>query len=333
MELRRAVVHHIEKESGGDLGEITYSDSILPIDSKAEKLCEKLDKTYNNRSTVIHAKFSDFQNPFPKGIENYLSQTDDPKFLTFSRTSTAKLADKMEGETNASGGYIAYLDYTNQNDASYIGAYLIRNTSGLVFERREDSYHLNELTRLDTNNLAMACKINKDKLESDKGSKCLTLVTKSQGQVSQYFQQWIRVGESISAKEFNIFLTKIINSMPTPTDSNGKSMDRDEFRESASEYLAMSKVINLKELSKKLFDDESKIEDYAEQQGYPINTKFNRNRQVVDGLVHINASSEKFKVTIPRSYNNSTDVKLGDNYLTIFDQDLVEDIKSQSDES
>ena len=303
MIVNRLVVHKLEKSIGHQEATLKLSSECIEIDRIASDLVEKLDASYGKKTKTV-AKFDENdKDGFPDLYLDYRRKISDENFLSFSQKSLQILKRLISLQSGAKGGYLVFCEYKPAKN-SYTAIYLIRNTEGVIFEREDgdDSYHLAALLHLDLNKLAFACKINIDRLEIDKESHYLTLISKLKDEPSDYFNTWLAATSKKSSTSFTKELLNLTHQLELPKKENGTEYTREEFRKIVYDYATSvpNLSLNIRDLSAKLYGQEDYIQEYAIENNIEIDTEFKTDNRVLKKFINIDIKTDGIRMSFNR---------------------------------
>ena len=184
MEIKNAIIHNVRKELKC-VATIEYSKETLNLrDEKCLSLFEEL-YTFFSKSlkygifsskedTVFHEKFND-----------YLISTK-KDFISLSKDVLPDLKTRMDSIPQSKGGYVIFAEIKNQNEDFFV-IFVVRDKTGKQFSYKDDTMHTNEVIHIDTNKLAMACRINVQSYQNEK-DRYLSFLSTTQDEASKYFK-------------------------------------------------------------------------------------------------------------------------------------------------
>lgn len=303
MIVNRLIVHKLEKNVDEKETTLKLSSKCLAIDSIAIDLVTKLDSSYKNKTKTV-AKFDEEdEGGFPDLYFEYRDNISDNTFLEFSQKALRELKKIISAQVKAKGGYLVFCEYKPAR-TTYTAIYLIRNTEGVIFERKEadDSYHLFSLLHLDLDRLAFACKINIDKLQIDKDSHYLTLISKTKYEPSDYFNEWLAATSKLSSASFTKELLDMTSKLKLPEAEDGRIFTRDEFRKVVYDYTTSvpDRNISIRDLSEKLYGNEGYIQDFAIENDIEIDTEFKPDKRIMKKFISVEIKTDGIRMLFDR---------------------------------
>lgn len=300
MEIKNAIIHNVRKELKCD-ATIEYSKETLNLrDEKCLSLFEEL-YTFFSKSlkygifsskedTVFHEKFNDYLNSTKKD------------FISLSKDVLPDLKTRMDSIPQSKGGYVIFAEIKNQNEDFFV-IFVVRDKTGKQFSYKDDTMHINEVIHIDTNKLAMACRINVQSYQNEK-DRYLSFLSTTQDEASKYFQKWVGAEAQSKSQEDTKALRTIVSNIDIPTDEDGNSMSREQFREKIFDLCSktFSKDINLRAVSEEVWKDPDYISKYAATNGITINDEFTADETELKKMKKYSITSDKIKLDFPPEY-------------------------------
>ena len=300
MEIKNAIIHNVRKELKCD-ATIEYSKETLNLrDEKCLSLFEEL-YTFFSKSlkygifsskedTVFHEKFNDYLNSTKKD------------FISLSKDVLPDLKTRMDSIPQSKGGCVIFAEIKNQNEDFFV-IFVVRDKTGKQFSYKDDTMHINEVIHIDTNKLAMACRINVQSYQNEK-DRYLSFLSTTQDEASKYFQKWLGAEAQSKSQEDTKALRTIVSNIDIPTDEDGNSMSREQFREKIFDLCSktFSKDINLRAVSEEVWKDPDYISKYAATNGITINDEFTADETELKKMKKYSITSDKIKLDFPPEY-------------------------------
>ena len=306
MELKKVIIHEIIKDSGENETEIKLSDELVSNNVNSVNLISTLLKSYNS-DKISYAIFDDNEgNYFPERYETYRnSERDNSDFISFTSALINNLNPIIRATTLARGGYFVFSEYIS-NGTTFIAIFLIRDTEGRILEKTEHSYNIQTIEYLDTNNLAMACRINEAKLLSSDAN-YITFTQLKQQLLSEYFKDWISIKQLESSREYTKALYDIINQIDPPIDSETNNpFPIEVFRDKIFAYVSTNpnKVVNLRDIGSHFYDNPDKITTFASENDISIDTEFRFNKRQLKKFVSVTVNKDGINLKFSRGALN-----------------------------
>ncbi|MCB0585038.1 MAG: nucleoid-associated protein, partial [Phaeodactylibacter sp.] len=257
------IIHELEKEPEHIEARLFLAEAATPLDSRADLLVEKLNHTFLQKEDILHGYLSAPGDALFPGYFQHLvdEQLTEEAFIAFSRDTMNALQLNLQGVVGAKGGYLVYALYEVEN-TRMLGLFLVRDTEGLAFRKEgEDAaaFLLDTVTYLNTDKLAMACRIHINRFEEGQG-RFVELIkhARSQKEISEYFVNWIGLERPESSKTLTQSFLQMVEELPMPVDeSTGEKMEEGRFREKVLNFAMQSpqKTINLEHFGQELYGD------------------------------------------------------------------------------
>ncbi|MCB0554418.1 MAG: nucleoid-associated protein, partial [Phaeodactylibacter sp.] len=283
--LHQLIIHELEKEADSADARLFLTDSTIPTSDRAEALVDKLNQTLVQKEDVLNGYLSSPEDAlFPGYFQHLLDgQLSEEAFIAFSRETMSALQLALQGVVGAKGGYLVYADYS-EFDHRMLGIFLVRDTEGVVFQKNtaEGAFELNTITYLNTDKLAMACRIHIDRYDGGQG-RCVELIkhAKSQKEISEYFIHWIGLERPESSREMTTTFLQVASELPLPAEAEtGQPMEESRFREKVLQFAMNSpqKTIHVGHFEKEFYGEEKPVQQYLEDNGLALDEEFRFDR-------------------------------------------------------
>lgn len=313
MTLQRIIVHELRKNAGTQITNLIVSNNLLPIDNQSTDLIDTLLKSYQG-DKILYAEFDNSPGRyFPERFTTYCnSERNDLDYIQFTIDTIGNLDTIIRNKVLAKGGYLVFAEYL-ANGTTFNTIFLIRDTEGKVLERTENSFEIKNIEYLDTNHLAMACRINEFKKVQGEPN-YLSFTRLKQLNVSDYFTDWICVLQLESSTEFTNSLYQIINNLPFPINpETNEGFNIDEVRNMVFENARnnVQRNINIHNLSEQIYGDPNVISNYAEVNQISIDTEFRYDAKALRKFVQINIVKDGINLKFSRG-DSDTKVRLSE---------------------
>lgn len=301
MELKRIIIHELKKESGSNETELILSEELTEINDNSIGLVSSLNHSYNS-DKILYAVFDKSEGKyFPEKFQEYKNSIrNNDEFISLTRSVIGNLETLIQPVNLATGGYFVFAEYvSNTND--YLGIFLIRDTEGKTLSKTENSFSIDNVEYVDTSNLAMACRINNGKYDTDEEN-YLSLTQLRQQDISEYFKNWISIKQTETSSDYTKQLYEIISQIERPIDpSTGTEYEIENFRSLVYNYASSSpnRTINLRDLSQYFYDNPNTISDYAMNNNIAIDTEFRYNSRQLKRFIklEVNRDGINFKIS------------------------------------
>lgn len=300
MKIKNVIIHNLRKEGKGSAA-IDYSAKSLDLhDKKCQSLIEEL-YSFFSKSIKYGIFSSNEKNIFHTKFDNYLNNSKDT-FVSFSKEVLPDLKSRVDSIPQSKGGYIIFSEIENQEESFFV-IFVVRDKTGKQFSYKNNEMEINEVIHIDTNKLAMACRINIQSYQVRK-DRYLSFLSTTQDETSKYFQKWIGAEAQSKSQEDTKALRTIINNIEIPEDENGTVESRDKFRERIYELCSKthSRNINLRAVSEEVWKDPDYISNFASQNGIIINDEFTADDSELKKLHKFSILSDNIKLDFPPNY-------------------------------
>ncbi|MCY2685871.1 nucleoid-associated protein [Salinimicrobium sp. TH3] len=333
MEISKVVIHQIAKEQGVNYTELYETDNILKINENVQNLIEKLNEAFKKDEKVIRSEFLEERNDFQETIRTFVDDETEEAFLHFTKRSIRRINDLLTGSNLATGGYFVYADYKN-NGLDYVGVFLVRDSEEIIFDKDEDgTFIVNKTVIINTKKLAMAARINKNKLQKNK-SRYLHFTFK-QADISDYFVSWIEVRLSEKNLEDTKTLVNLINNhVEMPIDPATQAVyEPEKLRNSVYDYIqSVGRVVKISELSSAFWDDKDYLATVIENNNIDINQEFRAVASILSRFKKYSISSGKIRVSFSRSDIDQGRIYSGEGNLLVIDNQVLKNKFQKLDE-
>lgn len=316
MDVKKVIIHELTKEQGKTDANEFIADNLLPLNEKTIELVEKLDKSFK-KDFINYAIFNEEgENDFPSYFKKYYeSPHTENDFLIYTRSTLLDLKKIIQGVIFAKGGYLVYAEY-NINNTNYTSVYLIRDETGLLFKKSNErkAFTIDTISYLNTNKLAMGCRINLDKFKNADG-RYLSMIKNNQADISDYFTKWISILQKESSTEFTRTLYSLINevTLPKKNDSD-EDYTIDEFRKKVYDYIneRPSKVVNIPEMSNYFYGNFEYLTDFAYENNYEIDSEFKVDGRSLKRFTTLDVLADGIKLRFSRGDLSLNKIRLSE---------------------
>lgn len=320
MNVSKVIIHEIEKRQGHREAFLTSSKDLLPIEERTNKLIEQLNKSFGNESKIVRTEFEELERHFFKPeLDNLLKENNDRHFYEFSILTINQLRNKLQDSPFATGGYYVFVNYENLG-REYLGIFIVRDSDKLLFKRNENNtgFEIDEATIVDTEKLAMACRIDIGRYSEDE-IRYLQFTNYLKQDISDYFIHWIEANVAHKSRDDSNQLIKILNNIKLPIDPDtDKIFTEDKFFEKVYNHInSTSKVVRLKELSASFWDDENFLLNYVEENDIEINNEFRAISAIVKKLKFREIKADNIRIIFKQGNLNNGNIRRGKSPKTI----------------
>lgn len=325
------IIHELEKEPETHEASLYLTESPVPIDDRAEALLLKLDNAFLGREEVLQAYLSSPEDAlFPGYFQTMLDEgMGSEAFLDFSHQTMKALQEEIKGVAGAKGGYLVYIDY-EWMESHLLGIFLVRNTEGLIFRKQEDktAFTLDPITYLNTEKLAMACRININRYQKG-DNRCVELVkyAKSQKAISEYFLNWIGLDRPEGSKALTHTFLEVVDQLPLPKDENsGEPIKETEFREQVMQFAMRSpeKTMSIERFDHHFYPEKPVTQAFLQENNIPLDREFRFDTGTMKKYFNFRVSAEGISIAFTRNDLNVQKVSIEDDVIVIRSEALMD---------
>lgn len=165
MIINQVIIHELIKKAGEQPTIVPANDLLDVADNLVIKLVDELNKLYGTKgNNAIYGTFTrtDETNEFPKFTDEYLNEESNENFLGLSKRCMAELAREASAKPTATGGYIVFTRYKEQEDFLLVA--MIKDKQGL---KVDENLKPVSVTSIDLSKIHQAARINLSKYKSD----------------------------------------------------------------------------------------------------------------------------------------------------------------------
>lgn len=326
----RIIVHYLDKKEKTRGASIDYSSELLEVDDFAEQLITELHTSVSSNSSIKNAAFKDDEtNSFTITLSEYLKDTNDDNFLLFSK-SLDLLKEKVDKEFLAKGGYYLFSDYV-VNSNRYISVVLLRKKSGINILKEGNTYKLDSAENINIEKIAMAARLNCNifNLTGDERKYLSIITTQSDGEISEYFKEWILAAGMIKNTVNTERLMKIIKTIDLPYDDEGNEITRSNFQRQVYDFVKSKSGsrVNIYDLGEHFYGSQAKtaIKDFADANQIILDPEFKAGTKLKN-LISIRASVPGIQLNVDFDKINENDVDIQSDHIIIRSKDLAKKI-------
>jgi nucleoid-associated protein len=300
--VQKVVIHELQKEARSNEASTYLSQNLLDITDDIAELVTKLEEAYS-KDVITYAVFSgETGRFFPSEFARYQGSVKaEADFMQFTTRTLNQLRDQIRNVNLAKGGFFVFVEYENHG-VNFLSIYLIRDSDGVLFKKdpQTHSFEVDRIKYMNTEKLAMGCRININKYVATDGS-YLSLIKNRQLDISEYFNNWIAIHQAESSTEFTNTLYTIVSNIELPR-MDDAALTIDNFRLAVVDYINTqpSKVVNLKQLGLHFYNDEQKFIEYANANDLTIDHEFKTNAKALKKFVRIEINSDGINLKFKR---------------------------------
>ena len=197
MHIENLIFHKLEKYVG-EQSAVAYRDDVLPIDPQSMQFVEAITNAYNKKSNIFWGFFDDNADsyPFQTMLDDYLQELSSERFVAFSKRAMEHLQKEIDDTPLATGGYIIFLHYI-EDEMDFVICAILQDKHGFTID--PDTLLLKESPQLDIDQLRVASRINATVWKLSKYVNHYVSFLHTSGDVSRYFKSFIGCTENISS--------------------------------------------------------------------------------------------------------------------------------------
>lgn len=302
MELEKIIIHELKKERDSNEVELILSEELIPNDDDSIALLQALSDTYKS-DKILYAVFDKSEGRyFPEKFTEYRNtERQDSDFINFTRLVTGNLEGIIQPIAFATGGYFIFAEYSD-NGYNYVSVFLIRDVEGKILNRTSNSFAIQTIEYVDTKNLAMACRINENRIDNEEIN-YLSFTQLRQQEVSEYFKNWISIEQLESSSDYTKSLYQIITQIVPPINPETElPYDLESFRNLVYNYASTNPngTINVRDLSQQLYNSPDTISNYAEENDISIDTEFRYNKTQLKKFIRLEVNRDGISLRFSR---------------------------------
>ncbi len=329
----KIIIHELEKESDSGDVQLFLSKQLVSINNQSEDLIRTLNDTFVSKSDLLHGSLSTPEDALFPGYLQELAESEFSKeaFLEFSHNTMRSLQESLQGVVGAKGGYLVFSEYEHFGN-KLLGIFLVRDTEGIIFRKDEagDTFNLHTIMHLDTDRLAMACRITLDKFQQNSG-RFVDLIkhTKSQKEISEYFINWVGLDQPQSSKSITQTFMHVVDKLPLPIDEDtGQPMEEEQFHHQVMAYAVQSpnKTVELEKFDEHFYGKEPIVQNYLKENHIELDDEFRVDKGTMKKHFTYRASAEGISISFSKNDYTSGKVSLKGDNLVIDCPQLVEKI-------
>ncbi len=331
--IEKIIIHELDKEADSGDTQLFLSDRTIPLNNKSDNLVRVLNDTFVSKSDLLHGSLSSPEDALFPGHLQLLAEADysEEAFITFSKDTMQTLQQDLEGSIGAKGGYFVYTLFEHGGNR-ILSIYLVRDTQGIVFLKNEDrkSFELTDITHVDTSKLAMACRIQLQKFQTNSG-RFVDLIRHGSNQkvIAEYFTNWVGLDEPQSSKAMTETFLHVVDKLPLPiSHDTGQPMEEEEFRNEVRAFATQSpqKTIELDKFDQHFYGEESVVQNYLKDNHIPLDNEVRVDKGTLKKHYTYRASADGVSVSFSKSDYASGRVSIKGDNLVIDCPELIDKI-------
>lgn len=316
MQIKSLIIHEVIKEASSTTATVYLSEETLDVsDENIQNIVISLENSFNKK-TLRRAKLS--EDGFKAKIDDFANYD----LIEVSKDLTTTLKDNIQNIAAAKGGYLVFAEY--ENNHSFLAVFLVRNTDGTKLVQSGNSYDLNSTQYLDVEHFAMGTKINISLLNAGSSDRYVSLA-RGNTEIAGYFENWVGLDDSKQENKDAEALFDISNNIALPD-----GVERDELQKMIHDFAKTrpSKIINLRELSQFIYEDENIIPNYCISNNIDIDGEFKLTGKNLSRFYKVSVRADNIELSAPRSSFNPNMIDIDGDKVIINSSALVQQIQA-----
>lgn len=306
MILNKIIIHELKKESESNQVDLILSEELIPNNLESTALITALSDSYKS-DRILYAVFDDSEGKyFPEKFYGYReTHRNNADFITFTRLVMGNLVGLIQPITFATGGYFVFAEYVD-NGYNFVSVFLIRDVEGKILRKTANSFSIQTVEYVDTKNLAMACRINENRIDEEEIN-YLSFTQLRQQEVSEYFKKWISIQQLESSSDYTKSLYQIITQIQPPINVvTNTPYEIETFRNLVYNYTSSSPTdtVNIRDLSMHFYQNENIISDFANNNNISIDTEFRFNKRQLKKFIKLEVNRDGINLKFSRGVLN-----------------------------
>ncbi len=312
------------------------SSQLLPIDEAAEKLVQRLYRSFSAKSDVVQGQLASPEDALFPGYLHELAAADftDEAFLQFSRSGMETLEQNARESFAGQGDYWVFAHFI-VDQVAQVGVFMLQDTEGLQIEVSDKhEFFLQAVRHLQLDQLGLACRINLPEYWSaDVVLRAeLTRHGRQQRELPEYFLNWVAFESSATSRELtDTFLDAVAQLAEPHNEETGEPVDAGAFREQVAQFATRSpsNTISVKAFDQNFYGEETQgpLQTYLESNDIPLDEEFRFDRRAMRDYHFHRLKTKGMYFGCRHSFLLSGKVRVEGNQLVIDDEDLAEQIR------
>lgn len=298
MDLEFAIVHDLRKEVGAPT-EVTLRHDLLEHSDSLLSLSSTLHSMYQKKSTKGFGRFDEDTDAFKFSTElkKFTDNGNETDFITFTHKSMSFLKTRIASENLATGGYVLFISYTENNDR-FLFITVLRQTIGCVITSNLD---IDEAKHLEMDKLHTGCQIDISTWEHSPENQYITFIKGRSTQTTpQYFLNAIGCDEFANSVRQTNELIRAVNDF---ADKEGYTPEeRQTMRQVVFDFCSSRESVMLDSLSQNLSDNEpEKFLEFINSGDYKVGNGFEPHKVHLKKLKEFKAKGEGIEIKFPKN--------------------------------
>lgn len=255
----------------------------------------------------------------------YKASSTDIQYINFTQSTAQELMKILNLTAPAKGGFLVYAEY--EDYGTFSAVFLIRNRKGSRLIKSDNVYTISEQIHVDVDNLAMACRINNERI--DEGEENYLSFINKKSEDSKFFLIWICANEIIRDKDDTKALISLLRKV-TPPKVNGVDMSHADLCDSIYDHIKNSpkKEVSLEEIGLTFWEDTAYLLQESNNNEIVISSTFKPDNTELKKLVNLKATADSISISFPQELLNKKIIVENDT-IVIQSQNLADKINSE----
>lgn len=324
MKIKKITIHQIEKKQGVSEAHLITSKHLIPVGNNVQFLVEKLNDAFKKDEKVVRTEFLEDEDLFQKSLRTFANTRNNDSFYKYTTESIKRIVKLLQASPLATGGYFVFVNYDYRN-IDYSGVFIVRDSEEVIFNRNDkNTFVVNKTTIINTDKLAMAVRIDLDRL-AKKQDRYLQFTHKFSN-TSNYFSDWIEANLLDKSADDTKALISLIDGLTEfPIDpETGNDFESEIFRAKLFDHINSSgRVVRLSELGKVFWDDSNFLTDYIDKNNINISHQFQAVSTILGRLKKYEIKSGKIRLSFSRADIESGRINVGNNNQIIITNEAL----------
>jgi len=324
MELKRMIVHKIDKKQHKPEVIITFRKNLLPANRLAENFMIEIDKAYNSRQK--RKSFGRFYTdttlyPFQGYLRSYLSSATDKEFIDFSINAAELLKRELGKKIASTGGNLFLMHYENDTEELVSAVVLSDKLAYVLNDKLELSGEIN----LDTEKVNMATMIKVSLIDNAEDLTYLSFI-RGKKNVTDYFVDFIGCEDYQSPAKSTEKCVEAAESYMKDNKYDTKKIR--EVEKQLVDYFSKNDEVSLEAIANIINpQDPDSFTKYAAP--YEINTEFQPISQKYKKFIRVEFSSKDLSLSFSKGLQDDGTIRYDEKEKAVIIKDRSGDIKKK----
>ena len=322
MELKRMIVHKVEKEQHANIATVSKRDTLLANNELAQKFVSEVNKAY--KKTTSNKGYGVFNTGdqhyrFQIFLRDYLQNATDEEFINFSKLAVDELKAEMVKRPASTGGNLFLIHYTDDEE-EVISVIILSDKLAYILNANLD---LSGEINLDTDKINMAAMIKINLLDNNEDKPYLSFV-QGKKQITNYFTDFIGCTTyQDSAASTALMVTAVEKYMVAQEYSRTRQK---EVEDNLVEYFESNEEVDIETIANYVNPEApDSFLEYIEP--FEINTEFQPKRQQYKRFIKIEYKDKNLTLVFSKDLKDDGTVRYDDATSSIIIKDTNGGIK------